>query len=333
MLSEQEPRWAPAWLLGLAVGCAGPSAQMVSEAPHTQAPQEETEAARCSDLSALSWLVGTWASTVDGVRVEEQWVQPDASLLLGTNRVERPGQAAAVEHLQLECVQGEARYSAWPSTQAPATFRLVRLGDSEAVFSNPAHDFPRRIIYRRSATALTARIEGGAGTPAQWRWERVPDPPPAPAPLKASVAVQATPAQVWEALTTVEGVAGFFAPRARIDPRPGGAYEMLFMLDAAPGSQGGEGCTFIRLEAPRRLAFTWNFPPHLASLRTAHTLMLVSLRPAAKPGVTQVAVEQRGWRHGPGWAEGRAYFERAWGLVLQRLQRRFEQGPIDWSAL
>jgi len=44
---------------------------------------------------------------------------------------------------------------------APVSFKLIRSSDKEAVFENPAHDFPRRIIYRRSSQdTLFARIEG-----------------------------------------------------------------------------------------------------------------------------------------------------------------------------
>jgi hypothetical protein len=37
----------------------------------------------------------------------------------------------------------------------------VQCSDSEAVFENPQHDFPRRIVYRlQAAGSLMARIEG-----------------------------------------------------------------------------------------------------------------------------------------------------------------------------
>ena len=40
-------------------------------------------------------------------------------------------------------------------------FTSVAVSDSMAVFENPEHDFPQRIIYRRSAAdSLHARIEG-----------------------------------------------------------------------------------------------------------------------------------------------------------------------------
>jgi hypothetical protein len=39
-------------------------------------------------------------------------------------------------------------------------FRLTGLSATEAVFENPQHDYPQRIIYRKSGNRLDARIEG-----------------------------------------------------------------------------------------------------------------------------------------------------------------------------
>jgi len=49
-----------------------------------------------------------------------------------------------------------------PKARTPGTdFKLTRLTEQEAVFENPAHDFPKRVIYRKSAVGtLTARVEG-----------------------------------------------------------------------------------------------------------------------------------------------------------------------------
>ncbi|HEX7294339.1 MAG TPA: DUF6265 family protein, partial [Pyrinomonadaceae bacterium] len=57
-------------------------------------------------------------------------------------------------------------YVAQPKGRCPQTdFKLTRVTDQEAVFENPEHDFPKRIIYRKSAEdALTASIDGGEGT-------------------------------------------------------------------------------------------------------------------------------------------------------------------------
>lgn len=107
---------------------------------------------------------------------------------------------------------------------------------------------------------------------------------------------------------------------------------MYFDLDAPAGQRGGEGCVIILLEPPRRLGFTWNFPPSIPGLRQsgAHTHVVVELAQLSGTG-TRVTLRATGWGEGEDWAQGYAYFERAWALVLDRLRRRFESGPLDWA--
>jgi len=150
--------------------------------------------------------------------------------------------------------------------------------------------------------------------------------------LDKKTIVAASIGDVWQAWTSVEGVRGFFAPNAKIDLRLGGAYEMLFDASQPAGQQGSEGCHILAIEAPRRLVFTWSFPPSLPTIRGQHTEVSVSLESTAD-GQTQVALCQTGWQEGGEWEQGYAYFDRAWSLVLERLAARFESGPIDWSAL
>lgn len=52
-------------------------------------------------------------------------------------------------------------FTAQPSGQSPASFKLVSLRDHVATFENLKHDFPQRVIYSRAADgSLRARIEG-----------------------------------------------------------------------------------------------------------------------------------------------------------------------------
>jgi uncharacterized protein YndB with AHSA1/START domain len=89
--------------------------------------------------------------------------------------------------------------------------------------------------------------------------------------ITVQIQVPAPVPEVWKAWTTEEGAQSFFAPRCRIDLRPGGAYEMLFDLEAEPGKQGGEGMVVMAVQPERMLAFTWNAPPHLSSVRDQRT--------------------------------------------------------------
>lgn len=127
---------------------------------------------------------------------------------------------------------------------------------------------------------------------------------------------------VWKAWTTVEGVTSFFAPQARVDARPGGAYEIVFEPAAPPGERGSEGCKILGLDAPRLLAFDWNAPTHLPAVRRQRTIVNVQLDPSPGGG-TDVRLTALGWGNGAEWEQAHAYFERAWDKVLEWLARRF----------
>ncbi|MBS1151504.1 MAG: hypothetical protein H6Q89_3202, partial [Myxococcaceae bacterium] len=137
--------------------------------------------------------------------------------------------------------------------------------------------------------------------------------------------------EVFKAWTTVEGMKSFLAPDAKVELKPGGAYEPYFVLTVPAGMRGAEGCTVVSFQPNKQLVFTWNFPPTIPALREAkeHTQVAIDLVPEGAK--TKVRLTQTGWKEGADWEKGRAYFERAWGFVLARLERRFTRGPIDWK--
>jgi uncharacterized protein YndB with AHSA1/START domain len=149
--------------------------------------------------------------------------------------------------------------------------------------------------------------------------------------IRFEVIVDAGIQAVWDAWTTEAGVCTFFAARARVDPRPDGAYEILFNLDAPAGEQGGEGMTFLALDPPHMLSFTWNAPPTQPAIRRQRTHVTVRLLDLGD-GRTRVRLNHAGWGEGPLWDETFDYFTRAWGkTVLPRLRWRFANGPVDWE--
>jgi len=76
------------------------------------------------------------------------------------------GKTAEFEFLRIEQRDDGIYYVAQPNGQCPATdFKLTRATGQQAVFENPAHDFPKRIIYKKLGDdSLTATIDGGEGT-------------------------------------------------------------------------------------------------------------------------------------------------------------------------
>jgi uncharacterized protein YndB with AHSA1/START domain len=148
--------------------------------------------------------------------------------------------------------------------------------------------------------------------------------------IDKAVVVPATVDQVWAAWTTRDGIVAFFAPDAKIDARPGGAFEIHFDPLAAPGRKGADGMRYLALQPKQMLSFEWNAPPHLPEARAQSTFVIVRLAPAGERE-TRVTLHHTGWGDGGQWDQAYAYFDRAWDGVLGNLKKRFEQGPQDWS--
>lgn len=149
--------------------------------------------------------------------------------------------------------------------------------------------------------------------------------------LDKQVDVPAGVDAVWAAWTTREGIVGFFAPDARIEPRVGGAFQIYIDPGAAPGSRGADDMRFLALQPPRMLSFDWNAPPSLPEVRQQRTVVIVRLTPL-DAHTTRVSLHHVGWGDGGEWDKAFAYFDRAWGGVLANLKKRFEAGPMDWTA-
>jgi uncharacterized protein YndB with AHSA1/START domain len=148
--------------------------------------------------------------------------------------------------------------------------------------------------------------------------------------VEKEVVVAASVDQVWEAWTTREGIISFFAPDARIDPRPGGAFQIYIDPTAAQGMKGADDMRYLALQPKTMLSFDWNAPPHLPQARAQRTVVIVRLAPVGD-AQTRVRLHHTGWGEGGEWDQAYAYFDRAWGGVLGNLKKRFDSGPLDWT--
>ena len=127
-------------------------------------------------VEVLGWMAGAWR-TAGPVVFEEHWMAPAGGLMVGMGRTLARGRAVAFEYLRIETQEGRTAYLASPGGKPATRFELVRASASEAVFENLAHDFPKRIIYRRLPDgSLFARVEGD-GTekekPLEFRYTRI----------------------------------------------------------------------------------------------------------------------------------------------------------------
>jgi len=136
--------------------------------------------------------------------------------------------------------------------------------------------------------------------------------------------------EVWKAWTTTEGVKSFFAPDANVEARSGGPFEIYMNPYAPAGMKGADDMRFLAVQPPTMLTFTWNAPPHQPEIRAQRTMVIVRLRPLDEKR-TEVTLRHVGWGDGEKWDATYAYFDRAWGNVIANLQKRFAEGPIDFT--
>lgn len=117
-----------------------------------------------AQTSALKWMAGCWEHRTNKLVVTEQWSFPRAGMMLGSGQTTRGDSTIEYEHTRIFERDGELVYSAQPSGQAPAEFVANGVRGLSVTFSNPAHDFPQRVIYRSvGPDSLLGRVEGQRG--------------------------------------------------------------------------------------------------------------------------------------------------------------------------
>lgn len=118
-------------------------------------------------IADLSWISGDWQTAPGGrTQIEEHWTKVAGGSMMGMSRTVAGDKTAEFEYLRIEQRADGVYYVAHPKARCPGTdFKLTRASATEAVFENPQHDFPKRVIYRKSGDdSLTASIDGGEGT-------------------------------------------------------------------------------------------------------------------------------------------------------------------------
>ena len=149
--------------------------------------------------------------------------------------------------------------------------------------------------------------------------------------LDKEVVVAASLDQAWAAWTTREGITSFFAPDAEIEPKVGGAFHIYFNPYGGPGDKGADDMRYMALQPKQMLSFDWNAPPSLPLARAQRSFVILRFE-AVDAGHTRLRIHHTGWGDGGEWDKAYAYFDRSWGNVLGSLQKRFETGPVDWTA-
>ena len=131
------------------------------------ASRETRTSGTASNISDLAWLSGDWQTVPGGrARIEEHWTVPAGGMMIGMGRTVVGDKTAEFEFLRIEQRGDDIYYVANPNARCPQTdFKLTRLAGQEVVFENPAHDYPKRVTYRKNSNgSLLASIDAGEGS-------------------------------------------------------------------------------------------------------------------------------------------------------------------------
>ncbi|HYR10828.1 MAG TPA: DUF6265 family protein, partial [Longimicrobium sp.] len=137
-------------------------------------------------LARLAFMAGCWRGDA-GVdkSIEEQWTAADSDVMLATTRYldDNTGRTREWEFSRIVADASGITLIPSPAGTLRGRFRMAPSPAGEARFEDPAHDFPRRIIYRRvDARTLVAQLDAGEGSheAIEFRLQSVPCPAPAP---------------------------------------------------------------------------------------------------------------------------------------------------------
>ena len=135
-------------------------------------PKEETTtttpepaATKYANLEKASWFLGSWGNTLPDGALTEHWKKANDSLYLGESYfVTTKGDTVFAETVELTETAGKMAYTVTVPDQndaKPVRFEMTSITDKQVVFENPAHDYPNKIVYNKTAEdSLAAEISG-----------------------------------------------------------------------------------------------------------------------------------------------------------------------------
>ena len=114
-------------------------------------------------LGELAFMAGCWRGhgSNAATTIEETYTPPTDNMIIGMTRYVRGGRVVDFEFTTIERSDTALVLLPRPKGVRSVSFSLKELADGKAVWENPTHDFPQRIVYQRTAEGtLVARIEG-----------------------------------------------------------------------------------------------------------------------------------------------------------------------------
>jgi uncharacterized protein YndB with AHSA1/START domain len=131
--------------------------------------------------------------------------------------------------------------------------------------------------------------------------------------IEKEIFIRATPERVFRALTEKADLEAWFVKEAMFDFRVGGALRLFWDPESVEG-------TFLEIDPPRRVVFTWDERPAIAGITTsAFTL-------TAEGDGTRLHLVHSGFGAGEAWNRLFENINGGWNEELENLRRYLVEG-------
>ncbi len=95
-------------------------------------------------------LKGTWKTETRRGAIYEEWKKESATLMKGRSYKFKDADSLVLENVSLAQELKDVFYipvTINQNNQKPVKFKMASSGNNKFVFENPAHDYPKRIVY------------------------------------------------------------------------------------------------------------------------------------------------------------------------------------------
>ncbi len=127
-------------------------------------------------IEKAKWLLGRWENDSRAGKMVEEWATFNDSTLIGFGLFIVGQDTVFSEDMQLVQRGDSLSFSAKAYGQnddKPVKFDMTSSAENEMTFENPAHDFPKKIIYKHVKDSLIAEVSGVEKGQPKTEWFRM----------------------------------------------------------------------------------------------------------------------------------------------------------------
>lgn len=137
--------------------------------------QNNTPLPTDTDIEKLDWMLGTWKGQLGNKTYVERWYRDYDGTIRGIGHYVANHDSTLAEVLVIQPIGDKLVYIAYPMGQTPTMFVFTEVSRGHFEVTNPEHDFPQSIGYKKQGDDSLVAIVGGGGKSFTVRFTRIGD--------------------------------------------------------------------------------------------------------------------------------------------------------------